>query len=58
MVYLRAECAFILERYFTSELLAAVNETFVNACPDKEVSNKTKAHQLVTVLQDTGSVCL
>jgi hypothetical protein len=41
MVYLQAECEFILAYYFTSKSFAAVREAFSNANPDKEALNKT-----------------
>jgi hypothetical protein len=46
-VYPRAEHAFVLDHYFTSELFAAVHEAFSNVFPHKEVLNIT-IHQLVT----------
>jgi hypothetical protein len=53
----RGEHVFILEHYFASKSFAAVREAFSNACPDKEVPNKTTIHLLVTKFRGTGSVC-
>jgi hypothetical protein len=47
-----------LEHYSASKLFAAVREAFSNACPDKEVPNKTTIHRLLITFRDTGSVCL
>jgi hypothetical protein len=58
MVYSRAERVFVLEHYFASKSFGAVREAFSNAYPDKEVTNKTTMHRLVTKFRDTGSVCL
>jgi hypothetical protein len=44
MVHSRAECVFIPEHYFESELFAAVHEAFSSVFPDKEVLNKTAGH--------------
>jgi hypothetical protein len=48
MMYSRPERVFILEHYFTSQLLAAAREAFSNAYHDKEEQSKTTVHRLVT----------
>jgi hypothetical protein len=53
-MYSRAECAFVLEHYFTSELFAAVREAFSNVYPHKEVLNII-IHQHVTKFWDASS---
>jgi hypothetical protein len=58
MVYSRAECVIIHERYFASKSFAAVCEAFSIVYPDNEVPNKTTKHRLVTKFRDTVSVCL
>jgi hypothetical protein len=55
MAYSQAECVYILEHYVASKLFAAVPEAFTNACPDKEVPDKT-IHQLLTQFRGAGSV--
>jgi hypothetical protein len=56
-MYSLEERVFILEHYFVSKLFAAVREKLTNGYRDKEVPYKT-THRLVTVFQDTDSVCL
>jgi hypothetical protein len=58
MVYSRAERVFILEHYCASKSVADFREAFSNAYPDREVTNKTTKHRLVTTFWDTWSVCL
>jgi hypothetical protein len=58
MVYSRAERVFILQHHFASKSFAAVREAFSCTHPDKEVSNKTAIHRLVTKFRDAVSVCL
>jgi hypothetical protein len=41
-----------------TKIFRAVREAFNNGYPDKEVSNKTTIHRLITTFRDTGSVCL
>jgi hypothetical protein len=41
MVYLRAECVFIIKYCFALKLFAAVCEVFNNAYSEKEIPNKT-----------------
>jgi hypothetical protein len=41
MAYSRAERVFIVEHYLLSKSCAVVREALSNACPDKEVPNKT-----------------
>jgi hypothetical protein len=58
IIYSRAECVFFLEHYFASESFAAVRGAFSDAYPDKEVTNETTGHRLLTKFRDAGSVCL
>jgi hypothetical protein len=51
-------CGYSQTLIFASKSSATVCEAFSNACPDREVLNKTAVHQMVTTFQDTGSVCL
>jgi hypothetical protein len=55
MVYARAERVIILEHHATKSF-AAVCEELRNAYPEKEVSNKTTVHRLVTTFR--VNVCL
>jgi hypothetical protein len=48
---------FILESYYTSKSFTVVCDAFSNAYHDKELSNKTSIHLLVTEFRDTGSAC-
>jgi hypothetical protein len=43
---------FVLEHYFPTKSFGAVCEAFSNAYSDKEVSNKTTIHRLLTIFQD------
>jgi hypothetical protein len=44
----------ILKLYFTSKSSGTACEAFSNACPDKEIPNKTKINRMVTHFWDTG----
>lgn len=52
IVYLGAECVFILRHYFTSKLFVAVHEAISSADPDKEVLSRMTVHCLVTKFLD------
>jgi hypothetical protein len=58
IVYSWAEQVSVLEYYFASKSFVAVRKAFSNTYREKEISNKTTIHWLVTTFRDTWIVCV
>lgn len=58
MAYSRSERVFILEHNFAWKSFTAASEAFSSAYCDKELSNKTTIHRLLTEVRGTGNVCV